>query len=118
MVIINKKIIYCLVFISFLLLFSFSAYCKRQEQAVPNKQKITNELFEAAGKGDFETVKNLLTKYPEMKNVRRNDGRTLLHVSSGSRELIKYLIENGADIEAKSDGGSRTWSKPRGKTCL
>jgi ankyrin repeat protein len=105
MVIINKKIFYCLILLSFLLLFSFSTYCEGQEQAVPEKQKITNELFEAAGKGNFDTVKNLLTKYPEMKDVRRNGGWTLLHLSRGSRELIEYLIENGADIEAKSDGG-------------
>jgi ankyrin repeat protein len=105
MIIINKEYCFCLALIFFLLLFSFSAYCEDQEQAVSDKQKITNELFEAARKGDFETVKNLLTKYPDMKDVRRNDGRILLHVSFNSRELIEYLIENGADIEAKSDGG-------------
>jgi len=105
MIIIKREYFCWLVLIFFLLLFSFSDYCEGQEQAVPDKQKITNELFAAAGKGDFETVKNLLTKYPDMKDVRRNGGWTLLHLSSDSRELIEYLIENGADIEAKSDGG-------------
>jgi ankyrin repeat protein len=74
-----------------------------QEQNVPDKQKITNELFAAAQKGDFETVKSLLTKYPNMKDVRRNGGWTLLHLSFGSRELVEYLIENGLDIEARSE---------------
>jgi ankyrin repeat protein len=74
-----------------------------QEQDVPDKQKITAELFDAAEKGDFETVKDLLTKYSDMKTVRRDGGWTLLHLSFGSRELVEYLIENGLDIEARSD---------------
>jgi ankyrin repeat protein len=93
----------CMVFTLFLLLLSFSAICEGQEQDVPDKQKIKNELFAAAQKGDFETVKNLLTKYPDMKDVRRDGGWTLLHLSFSSRELVEYLIENGLDIEARSD---------------
>jgi ankyrin repeat protein len=93
----------CMVLVLFLSLLSFSGFCEDQEQDVPDKQKITNELFQAAQKGDFETVKNLLTKYPDMKNVKRNGGWTLLHLSFNSRELIEYLIENGLDIEARSD---------------
>jgi ankyrin repeat protein len=73
------------------------------EQDVPDKKKITAELFAAAEKGDFETIKNLLTKYPDMKTVRRDGGWTLLHLSFRSRELVEYLIENGLDIEARSD---------------
>ena len=95
----NKGVI-PLIFLAF---FSFSVHGSVQDKAVPDKQKITNELFAAAEKGDFETVKNLLTKYPDMKNVKRNGGWTLLHLSFNSRELIEYLIENGLDIEARSD---------------
>ena len=93
-----------LVFISFIFIFSFSAFYEGQDQTNPGKEKITNELFAAAEKGDFETIKNLLTKYPDMKDVKRNGGWTLLHLSFNSRELIEYLIKNGADIEARSDG--------------
>ena len=93
----------------FVLLFFFSVfflpdYCQGQERAVPDKQKITDELFAAAEKGDFKTIKNLLTKYPDMKDARRNGGWTLLHMAFGSREMVEYLIEIGADIEARSDG--------------
>jgi ankyrin repeat protein len=91
------------VFLLILAIFPLSVYCEGKEQATPDKQKFTNELFAAAEKGDFETVKNLLTKYPDMKNVRRNGGWTLLHLSFSSRELVEYLIENGLDIEARSD---------------
>jgi ankyrin repeat protein len=91
------------VIILFISLFSLSAFCEDQKQVVPDKQKITTELFAAAQEGDFETVKNLLTKYPDMKDVRRNGGWTLLHLSFNSRELVEYLIKNDVDIEARSD---------------
>ncbi len=105
MLIIERRYFLSLIIILFLLILFFSAYSECQEQALPDKQKITDELFAAAGKGDFQTVKSLLTKYPDMKDIRRNGGWTLLHLSFDSRELVEYLIENGADIEARSDGG-------------
>ncbi len=95
----------CFVILLFLASFPLSAFCMGREQDIPDKQKKTAELFAAAEKGDFATVKNLLTRYPEMKDSRRNGGWTLLHLSFGSRELVEYLIKNGLDIEAKSDGG-------------
>jgi ankyrin repeat protein len=95
----NKLVVILLL----LLFFAFSVFGGVQDKAEADKQKITGELFAAAEKGEFETVKNLLTQYPDMKNVRRNGGWTLLHLSFGSRDLVKYLIENGLDIEARSD---------------
>ena len=100
---IKKRHFPCLVIPLFAILFAFSGFCLSQEQNVPDKQKITTELFAAAQKGDFETVKSLLVKYPDMKDVRRNGGWTLLHLSFNSRELVEYLIEKGLDIEARSD---------------
>jgi ankyrin repeat protein len=73
-----------------------------QDEGVQDRQKIKDALFAAAEKGDFETVKNLLTKYPDMKNIDRNDGFTLLHMANKSKEMIEYLIKIGLDIEAKS----------------
>lgn len=81
-----------------------SAFCGRREQPALDREEITEQLFAAAEKGEFETVRTLLTQYPDMKDVRRNGGWTLLHMSFNSRELIEYLIDNGADIEARSDG--------------
>jgi ankyrin repeat protein len=75
-----------------------------REEGVQDRQKIKDELFTAARKGDFTTARDLLEKYPEMKNVKQDGGWTLLHVASNSRELVEYLIENGADIMARSDG--------------
>jgi ankyrin repeat protein len=100
---VGRWVLFRLFLISLLSISLFSAFYESREQTVPDKAEITNRLFAAAEKGDFETVKNLLTKYPDMKDVRRNGGWTLLHMSFNSRELIAYLIENGADIEARSD---------------
>ncbi len=99
----NKPYLCCLVFLSFFSIFSRPGLNDGREQVVPDRQKIAGELFAAAEKGDFETVKSLLTKNPEMKSSRRNGGWTLLHMAFNSRALVEYLIKNGADIEARSD---------------
>lgn len=104
MTMISRRYFCCFALILLLPLFSFSAFCNSQDQDVPDKQKITNELFAAARKGDFTTVRDLLEKYPDMKNVKISGGWTLLHVVFDSREMVEYLIENGADIKARSDG--------------
>lgn len=66
-----------------------------QEEGVQDRQKIKNELFEAAENGDLETLKNLLTKHPDLKDVRRNGGWTLLHMALSSGEMVEYLIKIG-----------------------
>ena len=91
------------IFISFLLL-AAAITVTAQDEDVQDRQKIKNELFAAARKGDFTTAKYLLEKYPDMKNAKDTGGWTLLHVTYNSRELVEYLIENGADIKARSDG--------------
>lgn len=104
MMTISKRLVWYSVFLALFSVFPAPCFSLGREQAVPDKQKLTDELFAAAEKGDFETVKCLLGKYPDMKNVRRNGGWTLLHLARNSRELIEYLIDTGADIEARSDG--------------
>lgn len=75
-----------------------------QEEGLRDRQEIKDQLFSAARKGDFTTVIDLLEKYPDMKNTKEAGGWTLLHAAYNSRELVEYLLENGADIEARSDG--------------
>ena len=102
--IINKRSLCCLVLLLFFPAFSRPGFSRGQERAAPDRQKIAAELFAAAEKGDFETVKSLLAKYPDLKDAKRNGGWTLLHMAFNSREMVEYLIEIGADIEARSDG--------------
>ena len=75
-----------------------------QEDDIQDRQKIKDDLFAASRKGDFTTVKELLEKYPDMKNVKEDGSWTLLHTANKSRELVEYLIKNGANVMARSDG--------------
>lgn len=75
-----------------------------QEKNLPESEKIKAELLTAARNGDLATLKELLTKYPDLKDVRRNGGWTLLHMTPSSRDVVKYLISIGSDLEAKSGG--------------
>jgi len=84
-------------------MFCLPGPCAGQERGEPDKGKIADALFQAADKGDLKAVKGLLARYPGMKDARRNGGSTLLHVASDSRPLVEYLIEIGADIEARTD---------------
>ncbi len=89
------------IFIICLLLVATLSVHARQEGSEDRKM-IKDELFEAARKGNFAAVKDLLTKYPDMMNVRDTGGRNLLHVANNSSELVEYLIKNGLDIEAQT----------------
>ena len=64
--------------------------------------------FEATRKGDIQTVKELLNKDPTLIYTKKDGSRyTILHcaVSSGSLELVKFLIDRGANVNVRSDCG-------------
>lgn len=64
-------------------------------------------LLEAAKKGDLPRIQKLLT--PENINCRDSQGRnsTPLHLASGynNYEVVEYLLENGANVNATDKGG-------------
>jgi ankyrin repeat protein len=64
------------------------------------------DIHKAAADGDVETVRKLLEKDPGLAKKRSEDrahrGRTPLHVA-GSAEVVKILIDAGADVHAKDD---------------
>jgi ankyrin repeat protein len=76
-----------------------------RQVATQDSKEIKDQLFAAAGDGDFTTVRDLLEQYPDMINSAIPGGWTLLHLAYNSRELVEYLLEHGADIEARSGGG-------------
>ncbi|XP_023698133.1 poly [ADP-ribose] polymerase tankyrase-2 isoform X2 [Paramormyrops kingsleyae] len=65
------------------------------------------ELFEACRNGDLERVKKQIS--PESVNSRDTAGRksTPLHFAAGfgRRDVVEYLLQNGANVHARDDGG-------------
>jgi ankyrin repeat protein len=72
------------------------------------------DITKAIKKGDIESLKSLLTRHPDLANVRINDGkssRSLLHIATDwpghypkTRETITTLIDAGADVNARFIG--------------
>lgn len=87
-----------------------------------------NQLFEAAESGDFETlecsVNTALHKKIDFKNVRDNNGNSLLHAimrglqeetdketTSQAINIIRYLATSGLDINIRNS----SWQTPAHK---
>ncbi|KAG1954633.1 poly [ADP-ribose] polymerase tankyrase-2-like isoform X1 [Pimephales promelas] len=80
----------------------FAALTESSGSAEPSR-----ELFEACRRGDLERVKKLVS--PENVNSRDTAGRksTPLHFAAGfgRRDVVDYLLLNGANVHACDDGG-------------
>lgn len=63
----------------------------------------SSKLFQAAFNGSIEGVDSLLRSDSSIVRIFNEDKRTLLHlaVSEGHKDLVRYLVEQGADINAK-----------------
>ncbi|UCC39738.1 MAG: ankyrin repeat domain-containing protein [Candidatus Aminicenantes bacterium] len=71
-------------------------------------QAFSNEIHQAAMKGDLAGVKKILAKKPDSVNSKDEDGKTPLHfaVQSGNKEVAEFLFAQGADINAKDAKGN------------
>ncbi len=62
-------------------------------------------LMEAAKQGELERVKTALEPDPGIVNLRDESGATALHYAAihGHRQIVRLLIERGADINSTDD---------------
>jgi ankyrin repeat protein len=60
-------------------------------------------IFNACVRGDWETVKEMVTKDLSFVNVKDDDGWTPLHYASVHTDLamVEFLVSKGADVKAK-----------------
>jgi len=70
--------------------------------AIAPETKSTNSVLQAAAAGDINQVKTLLSQGVDI-NVKDDGGLTPLHhaIKEGHMELARFLIDHGADLEAK-----------------
>lgn len=68
-------------------------------------QAFPNEIHQAAMKGDLAGVKKILAEKPDSVNSKDKDGKTPLHlaVQSGNKDVIEFLLAQGAEIDAKDN---------------
>jgi len=64
-------------------------------------------IIESCKNNDIEKVKNIIGKTFNI-NKKYGNGKTLLLIACqyGSKDIIKYLIENGSDVNIKDDDGN------------
>jgi uncharacterized protein len=65
-------------------------------------------IFEAAAVGNTTRVKEILEKSPDLIAAYSSDGFTLLGLAShfGNEETVKFLLDQGADVNARSKDGN------------
>ncbi len=66
-------------------------------------------VFEGAALGRLEAVKEAFTEWPGWKDQYTADGFTALHLACyfGQEETAQYLIEQGADVNALAQNGTK-----------
>jgi ankyrin repeat protein len=94
----NSKTLICLILMAALAVFLPSAL-RAQDKAK------TATIYEVTEKGDLSRLKNLLSANTNLINAHRErDGATPLHLAvlNGHLEVARYLINMGADVNAKT----------------
>ncbi len=72
-----------------------------------DSQKLSQQLFHAAGDGDLEGVETAIKNGANI-NFQSNDGYTALMIASflGKKDVVELLISNGANINIRDNEDS------------
>ncbi|MCT4509855.1 MAG: ankyrin repeat domain-containing protein [Tepidibacter sp.] len=78
------------------------------------------KLFTAIRKRDYELVKDIINKKPELVNCtakqppKKDDGQSLLQVAlkTGNFHIADFLIDNGANLNFMEVEGCNEWKMP------
>lgn len=65
------------------------------------------DIFEVVNTGNLESLKDILATSPDIISAVNSEGRTALHLACMNNllEIVKLLIQNYADVNAKDAGG-------------
>jgi ankyrin repeat protein len=63
---------------------------------------LSQEIFDAAQKGDLAKLKSLVQNNPNLVNAKNKDDDTPLHIAAdaGHLEIARFLIQSGADVNS------------------
>ena len=94
-----------IIFLSILILIFF--ILKLKDLLTPKEKR----FLKAAEDGDFKKIKSIIDKEVNIKSLietkdKENNTALILASKFGYIEVVKILIENGADINAKDNGGT------------
>ena len=96
-----------IIFLSILILILIFLILKLKDLLTPKEKR----FLKAAEDGDFKKIKSIIDKEVNIKSLietkdKENNTALILASKFGYIEVVKILIENGADINAKDNGGT------------
>ena len=81
----------------------FAVYAKHKDiSELLIASGVQPNIFEAAATGRVERVRDLLKEQPDLVHAYSTDGWTALHLNFGNLDVVRLLLDNGADINAVS----------------
>ncbi|HBL98715.1 TPA: hypothetical protein DDZ86_03675 [Candidatus Dependentiae bacterium] len=79
------------------------------------------ELLQSLFRNDLKELEEILGQNPELINAKFKDGDSVLHVALQMKKspvIIKYLIDKGASLDAKNEGGLTPLEAMKAKSYL